>query len=59
MKREYHFNHMRRRPHVSRDLTAPELLAQHTRIRTRVIIDKDVLDWCKAEARARGEKVSH
>lgn len=58
MKQEYDFTQMRRRENVSRDLPAPELLDRHIRIRTRLILDKDVLDWCKVEARSRGEKVS-
>jgi hypothetical protein len=58
MKKEYDFNKMRRRPPVVRDLPPPEEWERHIRIRTRLIIEKDVLDWCKAQARTNGETIS-
>jgi hypothetical protein len=39
-------------------LPSPEEWDRHIRIRTRIILDKDVLDWCKTQARANGETVS-
>lgn len=57
MKKEYDISKMRRRPPVVRDLPSPEEWDRHIHIRTRLIIDKDVLDWCKAQAHANGETV--
>ncbi len=58
MKKEYDFDKMRRRSSVVRDLPSPEEWDRHIRIRARLILDKDVLDWCKKQARANGERVS-
>lgn len=58
MKKEYDFNKMRRRPPVVRDLPSPEEWDRHIRIRTRLTLDKDVLDWCKAQARVNDETIS-
>jgi hypothetical protein len=58
MKEEYDFSKMRRRPVVVRDLPPPEEWDHHIRIRIGLTIDKDVLDWCKTQARANGETVS-
>lgn len=58
MKKEYDFNKMRRRPSVIRDLPAPEVWDRHIRIRTRLLIEKDVLDWCREQAHNKGERVS-
>ncbi len=58
MKKEYDFSKMRRGLPVVRDLPSPEEWDRHIRIRTRLILDKDVLDWCKMQARANGETVS-
>jgi hypothetical protein len=58
MKKEYDIGKMRRRPPIVRDLPSPEEWDRHIRIRTRIILDKDVLDWCKTQARANGETVS-
>jgi hypothetical protein len=58
MKKEYAMSKMRRRPPIIRDLPSPEEWDRHIRIRTRLILDKDVLDWCKTQARANGETVS-
>ena len=58
MKKEYDISKMRQRPPIVRDLPSPEEWDRHIRIRTRLILDKDVLDWCKTQARANGETVS-
>lgn len=58
MKEEYDFGKMRRRSPVVRDLPLPEEWDRHIRIRTRLILDKDVLDWCKTQACANDETVS-
>jgi len=58
VKKEYNLNEMRQRPPVMRDLPSMEELDRHIRIRTRLIIDRDVLDWCKAQARSSGENVN-
>jgi hypothetical protein len=58
MKKEYDISKMRRRPPVVRDLPPPEEWDRHIRIRTRLILAKDVLDWCKAQARVNGETIS-
>jgi len=58
MKKEYDFSKMRRRPPVVRDLPPVEEWDRHIRIRIGLTIDKDVLDWCKTQARANGETIS-
>lgn len=57
MKKEYNFEKMRRRPAVVRDLPSKAEWEQHIRVRIPLTIDKDVLDWCKQEAHANGEKL--
>lgn len=58
MKKEYDFSKMRRRPPVVRDLPPLEEWDRHIRIRIGLTLDKDVLDWCKSQARGNGETVS-
>jgi|GEM_PF-3418932 len=58
MKEEYDFSKMRRRPPVVRKLPLPEEWDRHIRIRIGLTLDKDMLDWCKSQARANGETVS-
>ena len=57
MKENYNLKTMKKRPSVVRDLPSPEEWDRHIRIRTRLLIDKDVLDWCKIQAHARDEKL--
>lgn len=57
MKKEYDFNKMRRRPSIMRDLAAPKVWDRQLRIRTRVLLDKEVLDWCRERAHVNGERV--
>jgi hypothetical protein len=58
VKKEYNFSKMRRRPPVVRDLPPADEWDRHIRIRIGLTIDKDVLDWCKAQARVNGETIS-
>ncbi|MFQ5631739.1 MAG: hypothetical protein ACE5I1_23450, partial [bacterium] len=43
---------------VIRDLPSEAEWDQHIRIRIPLTIDKDVLEWCKQQARANGEDLS-